>query len=128
MTERLSRHAALHPKRMVAIWIGIFVLSIASIALLLPSAITTDATVTNDPESQQGYDAMFQHLPPSGDNVNEVVLVRAPGKDVDDRPAGAERDPTAGGGARGDRAHGAGPLLPRRPGSRPALARQAMRR
>ena len=25
---------------------------------------------------------MFQHLPPSGDNVNEVVLVRAPGRDV----------------------------------------------
>ena len=80
MTERLSRHAALHPKRMVAIWIGIFVLSIASIALLLPSAITTDATVTNDPESQQGYDAIFQHQPPSGDDVNEVVLVRAPGE------------------------------------------------
>ena len=34
MTERLSRHAALHPKRMVAIWIGIFVLSIASIATI----------------------------------------------------------------------------------------------
>ncbi len=86
MTERLSRHAALHPKRMVAIWIGIFVLSIASIALLLPSAITTDATVTNDPESQQGYDAIFQHLPPSGDDVNEVVLVRAPGRDVTKDP------------------------------------------
>ena len=82
VTERLSRHAALHPKQMLAIWAVIFVLSIASIALLLPSAITTDATVTNDPESQQGYDAIFRHLPPSGDNVNEVVLVRAPGRDV----------------------------------------------
>ena len=82
MTERLARHAALHPKRMLAIWGAIFVLSIAAIALLLPSAITTDATVTNDPESQQGYDAIFRHMPPSGDDVNEVVLVRAPGKDV----------------------------------------------
>jgi len=26
MTERLARHAALHPKRMVAIWGAIFVL------------------------------------------------------------------------------------------------------
>ena len=59
MTERLARHAALHPKRMLAIWGAIFVLSIAAIALLLPSAITTDATVTNDPESEQGYEAMF---------------------------------------------------------------------
>ena len=86
MTERLARHAALHPKRMVAIWGAIFVLSIAAIALLLPSAITTDATVTNDPESQQGYDAIFRHLPPSGDDVNEVVLVRAPGQGRDDGP------------------------------------------
>jgi uncharacterized membrane protein YdfJ with MMPL/SSD domain len=82
MTERLARHAALHPKRMVAIWGGIFVLSVAAIALLLPSSITTDATVTNDPESEQGYDAIFRHLPPSPDIVNEVVLARAPGKDV----------------------------------------------
>ena len=86
MTERLARHAALHPKRMLAIWGTIFVLSVAAIALLLPSAITTDATVTNDPESQQGYDAMFARLPPSDDYVNEVVLFRAPGKDITTDP------------------------------------------
>ena len=91
MTERLSRHAALHPKRMLAIWGAIFVLSVAAIALLLPSAITTDATVTNDPESEQGYAALFRHLPPSDDFVNEVVLARAPGKDVTtDRPSRLE--------------------------------------
>src|ERR687897_1138359 len=82
MTERLARHAALHPKRMLAIWGAIFVASVAAIALLLPSAITTDADVTNDPESQQGYAAIARHLPPSDDFVNEVVLARAPGKDV----------------------------------------------
>ena len=86
MTERLARHAALHPKRMVAIWLGIFVLSIAAIVLLLPSSITTDATVTNDPESEQGYDAIFRHLPPSDDFVNEVVLARSPGTDVTTDP------------------------------------------
>ena len=67
---------------MLAIWGAIFVASIAAIALLLPSAITTDAAVTNDPESEQGYDAMFSRLPPSDDFVNEVVLFRAPGQDV----------------------------------------------
>jgi uncharacterized membrane protein YdfJ with MMPL/SSD domain len=86
MTERLARHAALHPKRMLAIWGAIFVVSVAAIALLLPSAITTDATVTNDPESQQGYDAMSGRMPPSDDFVNEVVLFRAPGKDVTTDP------------------------------------------
>ncbi|MCP9487745.1 MAG: MMPL family transporter [Gaiellaceae bacterium MAG52_C11] len=82
MTERLARHAALHPKRVLAIWGGIIVVSIAAITLLLPSALTTDATVTNDPESQQGYDAIRNAFPPTGDDVHEVVLVSAPGADV----------------------------------------------
>ena len=91
MTERIARHAALHPKRMLAIWGAIFMLSVVAIALLLPSSITTDSTVTNDPESEQGYDALFRHLPPSDDFVNEVVLARAPGKDVTtDRPSRLE--------------------------------------
>ncbi|MGI9113389.1 MAG: MMPL family transporter [Gaiellaceae bacterium] len=86
MTERLARHAALHPKRMLAIWGGIIVVSVGAIALLLPSALTTDATVTNDPESQQGYDAIFERLPRSDDSVNEVVLFSAPGVDVTSDP------------------------------------------
>src|SRR5215207_7267166 len=91
MTERIARYAALHPKRMLALWGAIFLASVAAIVLLLPSAITTEATVTNEPESEQGYDALFRHLPPSDDFVNEVVLARAPGKDVTtDRPSRLE--------------------------------------
>ena len=86
MTERLARHAALHPKRVLAIWGGVVVLSIAAIALLLPSALTTDATVTNNPESEQGYDAIGRLLPPTGDSINEVVLFKAPGRDVTSDP------------------------------------------
>ncbi len=86
MTERLARHAALHPKRMVAIWGVVFVVSIAAIALKLPSAITTDAHVTNNPESEQGYAALGRHARPSDDFVNEVVVFRAPGTDVTTDP------------------------------------------
>jgi hypothetical protein len=86
MTERLARHAALHPKRMLAIWGAIFVLSIGAIGGLLPSAITTDSHVTNDPESEQGYAAQSRHARPSDDFVNEVVVFRAPGKDVTKDP------------------------------------------
>jgi RND superfamily putative drug exporter len=71
---------------MVAIWGVVFVLSIAAIALLLPSAITTDAHVTNNPESEQGYAAQGRHARPSDDFVNEVVVFRAPGKDVTKDP------------------------------------------
>jgi RND superfamily putative drug exporter len=91
MTERLARHAALHPRRMLALWAGVFVASVAAIALLLPSALTTEATVTNDPESERGYAAIRRHLPPSDEFVNEVVLARAPGRDVTS-DAGARRE------------------------------------
>ena len=65
---------------MLALWGGIFVLSVAAIALLLPSAITTEATVTNEPESERGYDAIVRHLPPSDDFVNEVVPPALPAR------------------------------------------------
>lgn len=82
MTERLARYAALHPRRMLALWAGIFVASAVVIALLLPSALTTEQGTTNEPESERGYEAVARHLPPSDDAVNEVVVVRAPGRDV----------------------------------------------
>ena len=111
MTERLARARGAAPEADASrSGAAIFVLSIAAIALLLPSAITTDAHVTNDPESQQGYDAIVRHLPPSDDFVNEVVLVRAPGKDVTtDRQVRREVEQLAA-ALRGDRADGAGPL------------------
>jgi RND superfamily putative drug exporter len=86
MTERLARYAALHAQRVLAIWGATFVLSIAVIGLLLPSAITTDSHVTSNPESEQGYAAMARHARPSNDFVNELVLFRAPGKDVTTDP------------------------------------------
>lgn len=82
MTERLARHAALHPKRMLALWGGIFVLSVALIAALLPSALTTDAEITSNPESTRGYEVMLARMPPPEHTVSEVVLFRAPGRDV----------------------------------------------
>jgi putative drug exporter of the RND superfamily len=87
MTERVARYAALRPWRVVALWAAVVAGSVAAIALLLPSAITTEATVTNDPESELGYQALQRHLPPDDEVVNEVVLARAPGKDVTTDPA-----------------------------------------
>ncbi|MEO5574748.1 MAG: MMPL family transporter, partial [Gaiellaceae bacterium] len=82
MTERLARHAALHPKRILALWGAILVLSLGAIGGLLPSALTTDAEITSEPESTQGYEAMQGRLPPPEHFVNEVVLFRVPGRDV----------------------------------------------
>jgi uncharacterized membrane protein YdfJ with MMPL/SSD domain len=91
VTEKLARAAARHPKRTVLAWSAAFFVAIAAIALLLPSAITTESDVTSDSESRRGYDLMFSRLPPrppaGGDAVlavNEVVIARAPGRSIED--------------------------------------------
>ena len=83
MTERLARAAARRPKRTLALWGLVFLLSIGAIAFLLPSALTSDSDVTSSPESQQGYDVIRERIPrPTEEFVNELVVVRAPGRDV----------------------------------------------
>ncbi len=79
MTERLARYAAAHPKRMLATWAAIFLLSAGTIGALLPSALTTDQELTASTESQQGYNAIARAFPrpdPAG-FVTEIVLVHA---------------------------------------------------
>jgi RND superfamily putative drug exporter len=97
VTERLARAAALHPRRTIGAWAAAFVVAVAAIALLLPSAITTEADVTSDSESRRGYDLMFSHLPPRPptesddiEAVNEVVVARAPGRNIEDAAVRAE--------------------------------------
>ena len=89
MTERLARAAALHPRRTIAIWALAFLVAVAAIALLLPDALTTDSDVSSDSESRQGYALLGERIPPSPSespepNVNEIVIVSAPGRSVED--------------------------------------------
>jgi RND superfamily putative drug exporter len=60
------------------------VLSLVAVGGLLGSALTTDAEMTNDPESYRGYDLVAEHFPPSDDYVNELVVVRSRSIHVDD--------------------------------------------
>src|SRR5688572_33283951 len=89
MTERLARAAALRPGRTIAIWTIAFVAAVAAIALLLPDALTTDAEVSSDSESTQGYALLRERIPPTPGAtpepvVDELVVVRAPGGSVED--------------------------------------------
>ena len=56
LTTRLARASATRPKRTLALWGLAVAAAIAAIALLLPSALTTEAELTNNPESYRGYD------------------------------------------------------------------------
>ena len=63
--------AARHPWRTVAAWgIAMFV-ALGLTATLLPGALTTDARVTNNPESLRGYDALARRAGPA-DPATEV--------------------------------------------------------
>ena len=84
VTGRLARASALHPWRTLALWGVVLVLSLAAIGGLLGSALTTEAEMTNDPESYRGYELLEEHFPPSDDYVNELVVVRSPTRPVAD--------------------------------------------
>ena len=83
VTGRLARASSWHPWRTIALWVAAIVLSAGSIAALLGSSLTTDAEMTNHPESYRGYDVLNAHFPPSTDYVNELVVVRSRATTVD---------------------------------------------
>ena len=71
LTGRLARASSRRPGRTLAAWGVVLVLSVAAIGGLLGSSLTTDAEMTNDPESYRAYDLIAEHFPPSDDYVNE---------------------------------------------------------
>ena len=85
LTGRLARASSRRPGRTLAAWAVVLVLSIGAIGGLLGSSLTTDAEMTNDPESYRAYDLIAEHFPPSDDYVNDVVVIRSPSLDVSDR-------------------------------------------
>jgi putative drug exporter of the RND superfamily len=89
MTEKLARACALHPWRTVAAWAGGIVLAAVAVALLLGSGLSTEAQVTNNPESERAValrDARF----PAREVVDEVVVVRSETATVRDEAFRAE--------------------------------------
>ena len=75
LTGRLARASRRRPWRTLALWGVAILLSVGAIAALLGGTLTTDAKMTNNPESYRGYDLLAAHFPPSTDYVNELVVV-----------------------------------------------------
>ena len=59
-TDRLARACATHPKRTLAIWLGVVFVSFVVIALLLGDALTSEGDVS-EAQARIGADA-GQHL------------------------------------------------------------------
>ena len=80
MIERLAGLSAARPRLVVGVWIAAAAVAGAAIALLLPSALTSEGEMTNDPESYRAYDLIEERLPPDPKTMSygeEVVLVRS---------------------------------------------------
>ena len=87
VTERVARRCSLRPWRVVAAWVVACVVSFALIALLLGSALTSEGEMTNEPESQRGYELMNDRLPPDPATMSygdEIILVRSNSLTVED--------------------------------------------
>src|SRR6478672_3481597 len=84
VTGRLARAASTHPLRTLALWGAAILLSVGVVAAMLGSSLTTDARMTNNPESYRAYDLVARHFPPSTDYVNELVVVRSRRHTVDE--------------------------------------------
>jgi RND superfamily putative drug exporter len=84
LPTRLARASSRHPKRTLALWGVAVVVSIAIIGALLGPALSTDARITNDPESYRAEAFLGEHFPPDPNAVDDVVAVRRAGTTVDE--------------------------------------------
>lgn len=57
-TESLARASARRPWFTIGIWTAIVVVALVLVGTLLSSALTTEATFTNEPESIRAFDLL----------------------------------------------------------------------
>jgi uncharacterized membrane protein YdfJ with MMPL/SSD domain len=75
-TEGLARACAVHPKRTVALWGTVVLVSFVVIALLLGNALTSDGDVTSNPDSKAAAALIRDSFPPEP-TPSEIVVVRS---------------------------------------------------
>src|SRR3954453_11337261 len=85
LTERLARACSGHPWRTLAVWIAVVLLSVGAAATSL-HGLTTDAHVTNNPESERASKLIGRHFPFDKNKiVTDVLVIRSDTYTVDDR-------------------------------------------
>jgi putative drug exporter of the RND superfamily len=78
LTERLARVCSRHPWRTLAAWIVLVLLSAAAIGTIL-SGLTTDAHVTNNPESARANRLLDRDFPFDSRSIaSDVIVIRSP--------------------------------------------------
>jgi putative drug exporter of the RND superfamily len=74
--RRLADLATRRPGRVLAVWGAVVVVSLGLIGTLLGSALTSDSSLTNHPESAAAQELIDARLPHQ-ESVDEVIVVRS---------------------------------------------------
>jgi uncharacterized membrane protein YdfJ with MMPL/SSD domain len=74
--RRLAELATRRPGRVLAAWGVVVLVSIGLIGALLPTAVSSDAELTNNPDSSRAQDLIDARLPQQN-VVDEVIVVRS---------------------------------------------------
>src|SRR4051794_28312706 len=81
--SRLAAFATRRPRRVLAVWGLLVLVSLGLVSGLLDSGLTPDGTLTNNPESLQAKDLIDARLP-NRNKVDEVIVVRSESAVVSD--------------------------------------------
>ena len=101
--QRIAVLCARHPWRTLAAWLVVLCLSLASTAMLLGSALTTEGSIKSEPESIKGANLIDDRFP-SRDEVTELVVVRSEtgtANDLQETVATLRKDIAAADGVKG---------------------------
>ncbi len=82
-TEGLARTSARRPWFVVGTWAALIVASVVAIGALLASGLTTEVSLTNNPESQRAENLLEDRLR-GPEPTNEIIIVRSDTATVDD--------------------------------------------
>jgi putative drug exporter of the RND superfamily len=74
--RQLAEAATRRPRRVLLIWGAIVLLSVVLIGALMPSALTSENSLTNNPESTQAQDLIDERLPQQN-APDELIVVRS---------------------------------------------------
>jgi RND superfamily putative drug exporter len=84
-TERLARWCSTHPRRTLGIWALAIVAAVVAVALVM-SDLTTEGSVTGNPESSRGEALIAAGFPPDPKRVvTDIVVVSSDRYRVEDR-------------------------------------------
>jgi hypothetical protein len=77
VTRRLARVSTVHPGRVLGVCALVLVASVLAIGGSLGSALSSDATITSNPDSVRASDLLSRNLP-AGEHVDEAVIIHSP--------------------------------------------------